>query len=206
MNIKKRITAEENAAAEEKVIELPELELLEAELNKARYGKRYRQVFRSTIYILRVVAAITVLIATIWLPVLQVYGTSMTPTLESGDIVVSVKAGEFKAGDIIAFYYNNKVLIKRVIGLPGDWIDIDEDGIVTLNGEVLDEPYINEHALGDCNIALPFQVPEGRIFVMGDHRSVSVDSRNKAIGCISEENIVGKLVFRVWPLKQFGTL
>lgn len=171
MNIKKRITAEENAAAEEKVIELPELELLEAELNKARYGKRYRQVFRSTIYILLVVSAITVLIATIWLPVLQVYGTSMTPTLESGDIVVSVKAGEFKSGDIIAFYYNNKVLIKRVIGLPGDWIDIDEDGIVTLNGEVLDEPYINEHALGDCNIALPFQVPEGRIFVMGDHEA-----------------------------------
>lgn len=200
------MSTEEIVEAERKAIELPELELLEAELNKARYGKRYRKVFRSTIYILLIVAAITVLIATIWLPVLQVYGTSMTPTLEGGDIVVSIKAGDFEPGDIIAFYYNNKVLIKRVIGLPGDWIDIDEDGIVTLNGQTLDEPYVSEHALGDCNIALPFQVPEGKIFVLGDHRSVSVDSRNKAVGCISEENIVGKLVFRIWPLKQFGVL
>lgn len=206
MKKNKKRSIEETAEAERKAIELPELEILEAELSKAKYGKRYRMVFRSTIYILLVVAAITVLIATIWLPVLQVYGTSMTPTLDGGDIVVSIKAGEFKTGDIIAFYYNNKVLIKRVIGLPGDWIDIDEDGMVTLNGETLDEPYITEHALGDCNIALPFQVPEARLFVMGDHRSVSVDSRNKAIGCISEENIVGKLVFRVWPLKQLGAL
>lgn len=191
---------------QKKEIVLPELELIEAELAREKYGRKYRKVFRSTIYVLLIVAAITVLIATIWLPVLQVYGSSMTPTLEGGDIVISLKVGNFKTGDIIAFYYNNKVLIKRVIGISGDWIDIDEDGVVTLNGEELDEPYISEHALGDCNISLPFQVPEGKIFVMGDHRSVSVDSRNKAIGCISDENIVGKLTFRVWPLKQFGTL
>lgn len=190
----------------EKPVELPELELIETELRKAKYGKRYRSVFRSTVYILLVVAAVTVLVATIWLPVLQVYGTSMTPTLDDGDIVLSISEGSFKEGDIIAFYYNNKVLIKRVIGLSGDWVDIDEDGVVSVNGEILEEPYISEHALGDCNISLPFQVPEGKIFVLGDHRSVSVDSRNKSIGCISEENIVGKLVFRAWPLEQLGAL
>lgn len=191
---------------DKKPVELPELELIETELRKAKYGKRYRSVFRSTVYILLVVAAVTVLVATIWLPVLQVYGTSMTPTLDDGDIVLSISEGSFKEGDIIAFYYNNKVLIKRVIGLSGDWVDIDEDGVVSVNGEVLEEPYISEHALGDCNISLPFQVPEGKIFVLGDHRSVSVDSRNKSIGCISEENIVGKLVFRAWPLEQLGAL
>lgn len=191
---------------DKKPVELPELELIETELRKAKYGKRYRSVFRSTVYILLVVAAVTVLVATIWLPVLQVYGTSMTPTLDDGDIVLSISEGSFEEGDIIAFYYNNKVLIKRVIGLSGDWVDIDEDGVVSVNGEVLEEPYISEHALGDCNISLPFQVPEGKIFVLGDHRSVSVDSRNKSIGCISEENIVGKLVFRAWPLEQLGAL
>ena len=190
-----------------KLSSLPELKNFSRQnVNKARYGKRYRQVFRSTIYILLVVAAITVLIATIWLPVLQVYGTSMTPTLESGDIVVSVKAGEFRSGDIIAFYYNNKVLIKRVIGLPGDWIDIDEDGIVTSERRGTGRAIHKRARPRRLQHSSPVPGTGGQDIRHGRPRSVSVDSRNKAIGCISEENIVGKLVFRVWPLKQFGAL
>lgn len=128
----------------------------------------------------------------------------MTPSLGEGDIVLSVKGGSFKTGDVVAFYYNNKILVKRVIARSGDWVDIDDDGNVTVNGIMLDEPYVSEKALGECDIKLPYQVPESRVFVMGDHRSTSVDSRNSAIGCVSEEQIVGKIVFRVWPLKSFG--
>lgn len=184
----------------------PSLAQLEAELQRAQYRSRYSRVLRSTVCTLVVVAAIAVLVATLWMPVLQIYGSSMTPSLQDGEIVLSVKDVSPEPGEVIAFYYNNKVLVKRVVGMPGDWIDIDEDGTVFINSTPLDEPYLDEKALGDCNISLPYQVPEGKVFVLGDHRSVSVDSRNKAVGCISEDQIVGKIVFRVWPLSQLGAV
>lgn len=187
-----------------KTQEFPDIPLLESELKRVQYRKRYRTVLKSTVYTLITVAAIAVLVATLWMPVLQIYGNSMTPTLSNGNIVVSLKSDSFGNGDVIAFYYNNKILIKRVIAGPGDWVDIKEDGTVYVNNEKLDEPYLTEKALGDCNIELPYQVPESRLFVMGDHRSVSVDSRNTAVGCVAEEQIVGKIVFRVWPLNEFG--
>ena len=184
----------------------PDIPLLEAELKRERYRRQYGKVLRSTVYTLITVAAIAILVATLWLPVLQIYGSSMTPTLEDGQIVVSVKSADLKRGDIVAFYYNNKVLVKRVIAEAGDWVNIAEDGTVSVNDEKLDEPYITDKAFGDTNIELPYQVPEAKIFVMGDHRSVSVDSRNTMVGCIAQEQIIGKLVFRLWPLSEFGTL
>lgn len=187
-------------------ITLPTPEQLEEEIARTKYRKRYRRVLRSTIYTLITVAAIAVLVATIFLPVLQVYGSSMTPTLADGDIVLTLKTSDFETGDVIAFYYNNKILIKRVIASAGDWVDITPEGDVYVNGELLDEPYLDEKAFGDCDIELPYQVPESRVFVIGDHRSISVDSRNTAVGCVSEEQIVGKLIFRVWPMETFGEI
>ena len=159
---------------------------------------------RSTIYVLITVAAIAVLVAVLLLPVLQIFGTSMTPTLAEGNFVVSVKGSELKTGDVCAFYYNNKILVKRVIANAGDWVDIDEDGTVYINNQKIDEPYVSEPSIGECDIQLPYQVPESRVFVMGDHRSVSIDSRNSSIGCVAEEQLVGKIVFCVWPLNNFG--
>lgn len=189
-----------------KKIQMPSAEQLEAELKRVRYKSRYRSVLRSTIYTLITVAAVAILVATLWLPVLQIYGSSMTPALQEGEIILSVKNSEFETGDIVAFYYNNKILIKRIICGPGDWIDIDEDGTVYVNEVRLDEPYLAEKALGECDISLPYQVPEGRWFVMGDHRSTSVDSRSTAVGCVSEEQIVGKIIFRVWPFTRLGAV
>lgn len=183
---------------------LPTSEQWEAELNRERYRNRYGRVLRSTVYSLITVAAAAILVATLWMPVLRIYSDSMTPTLVEGDIVVSVKTGDLEPGDVIAFYYNNKILVKRVIAGPGDWVDMDEDGTVYVNGEPLEEPYLQEKAFGECDIQLPYQVPESRIFVMGDHRSVSIDSRSTTIGCIAQEHIVGKLIFRVWPFADFG--
>lgn len=185
---------------------LPSAQQLEEELNRVRYRKRYRRVLRSTVYTLITVAAIAVLVATLLLPVLQIYGSSMTPTLADGDIVLTLKTSEFETGDVVAFYYNNKILVKRVIAHAGDWVDITEEGDVYVNQKLIDEPYLEEKALGDCNIELPYQVPESRIFVMGDHRSISVDSRNTAVGCVAEEQVVGILVYRVWPLEFFGKI
>ena len=187
-----------------KQIQLPTTEQLEQELHRVRYRSRYRAVLRSTVYTLITVAAIAVLVATLWLPVLQTYGSSMTPTLNDGEIIISMKTSQFEPGDIVAFYYNNKILVNRVICSAGDWINIDQDDNVYVNGKLLDEPYLVEKALGDCNIELPYQVPDGKIFVMGDHRSTSVDSRNTAVGCVAQEQIVGRIVFRVWPFTQFG--
>ena len=184
----------------------PTVEQLEKELDREQYRKRYSRTLRSTIYTLITVAAAAVLVATLFLPVLRIYGISMTPTLTDGDIVVSLKEGEFERGDIIAFWFNNKILVKRVIARAGEWVDIDGDGNVSINGELLNEPYLTEKALGECDIELPYQVPDGRIFVMGDHRSTSSDSRNTAVGCVAAEQIVGRLVFRVWPMSGFGTL
>lgn len=182
------------------------LEQLKAELKNERYKRRYRRMLRSTVAALVVVAAVAVLVATIWMPVLQIYGTSMAPTFQEGDIVVSVKGSEFKTGDLIAFYLGKKVLVKRCIATPGQWVDIDEDGNVYVDDKLLDEPYLTEKSFGECDIKLPYQVPESRYFCMGDHRSTSVDSRNTNVGCVSEEQIVGKIVFRVWPFEGFGTI
>ena len=186
--------------------ELPSLEQLTAELEREKYKRRYKRVLRSTVYSLIVVAAVAVLVATIWMPVLQIYGASMTPTLDEGDIVISIKGADFAPGDLVAFYMGNKILVKRCIAGPGQWMDIDADGNVYVDGKLLDEPYLTEKALGDCDIALPYQVPDNRYFCMGDHRSTSVDSRSTTVGCVSDEQIVGKIVFRVWPLPGFGTL
>jgi len=185
---------------------LPPLEELEEELRRERYKRRYRSVFSSTVSTLVVVAAVAVLVATLWLPVLQIYGSSMTPTLENGEIIFTVKTAEPEPGDVIAFYYNNKILVKRVIGTAGDWIDITEDGTVYRNGGRLEEPYLEERALGECSIDLPYQVPDGKWFVMGDHRATSVDSRSTAVGCVAQEQIVGKILFRVWPLNRLGAV
>lgn len=149
-------------------------------------------------------AALSVLVATLLLPVLQIYGTSMTPTLTEGDIVLSVKSNNFKRGDIIAFYYNNKILVKRVIAGPSEWVNMDEDGRVYVNDNLLEEKYIDEFYYGECDIEFPYQVPGDSYFVMGDHRETSLDSRNSLIGPISNENIVGKIIFTIWPLKHFG--
>lgn len=184
--------------------ERPSYEQLEAELNRIRYKRRYRSVLRSTLYTLITVAAVAVLVATLWLPVLQIYGSSMAPTLKDGEIVFSVKTADMEPGNIVAFYYNNKILVKRVIAGPGDWVNISPDGTVYVNGEMLEEPYLEEKAFGDADIELPYQVPDGRIFVMGDHRATSVDSRHIAVGCVAEEQIVGKIVFRVWPVDRLG--
>lgn len=184
--------------------EVPSVLQLEEELKRVRYRNRYSKVLRSTIYSLVVVAALAVLVATLWMPVLQIYGSSMSPSLQDGEIVLSTKDPSLESGDIIAFYYNNKVLVKRVIGVSGDWIGMEPDGSVILNGEILEEPYLSEREYGQVTIEFPYQVPEDKFFVLGDHRSVSVDSRNEAVGCVAEDQIVGKVLFRVWPLKDFG--
>ena len=186
--------------------DIPQIAQLEAELNRELHKIKYKQVLRSTIFTLVVVAALAVLVATLWMPVLQVYGRSMEPTLSEGDIVVSLKNKEFSSGDVIAFYYNNKILVKRVICGPGQWVDLDENGTVFVDKEPLYEPYLTDRALGTCDLELPYQVPDERYFVMGDHRSTSLDSRSSVVGCVAEEQIVGKLVFRIWPFDHFGWL
>jgi len=180
------------------------VEELQEELNRENRKIRYSNTMRNTIAVLIVVAAIAILVATLWMPVLRIYGTSMTPTLTEGDLVLSFKSSEMKTGDIIAFYYENKLLVKRYIAGPGDWVDITQDGTVYVNGAIINEPYIKEKAYGDVTIEFPYQVPEGRYFVLGDHRATSADSRLAIIGCVSEEQIVGKIVYRVLPLKSFG--
>lgn len=188
------------------VTELPSIEQLRTELHREQHNRRYGQILRSTVYTLIVVAAAAVLVAVLFLPVLQIYGNSMNPTLTEGDVVVSVKGTEFEQGDLVCFYYGNKLLVKRYIAGPGQWVNIDEDGNVYVDGQLLGEPYLTEKALGECDLELPYQIPEGRIFVMGDHRSTSVDSRSSAVGCVADEQIVGKIIFRVWPLAGFGTV
>lgn len=187
-------------------IPIPSLEALEREIKRVNYKKKYRHTIRTTIYILITVAAAGVLIATLLLPVLKIYGSSMSPTLKEGTIVAALKTTKIKNGDAIAFYYNNKILTKRVIAGPGGWVNITDDGTVFVDDKELKEPYITEKALGDCNIELPYQVPEGRFFVMGDHRSASIDSRNTAVGCVAEEFIVGRLIFTIWPFDEIGVI
>ena len=183
-------------------VERPSVEQLENEISRIKYIKRYRAVLKSTLYTLITVAAVAVLVATLWLPILKIYGSSMAPTLQNGEIVMSVKSTNMEVGDIVAFYYNNKILVKRYIAGPGDWVEIDKQGTVYVNGQAMNEPYVETKALGDTDIEFPYQVPDGKIFVMGDKRADSVDSRNSAVGCVSEEQIVGIIVMRIWPLKD----
>lgn len=173
---------------------------------KARYRKRFMETIRSTIFMLIVVAAFAVLVAVLFLPILRIYGKSMRGTLDRGDVVVSVKSSHFETGDIVAFYYNNNILVKRVIAEAGDWVDMKDDGTIYVNQTKLKEPYLKHKAYGQTNIKFPYQVPEDRIFVMGDNREVSIDSRNTSIGTVSDEQIVGKLVFKIWPLSEIGVI
>lgn len=182
------------------------LRRVDAERKRLTERRRFWRVLRGTVSTLIVVAAIAVLLATLLLPVLQVSGDSMNPTLQDKDVIVLVKSGSLKTGDLCGFYWQNKLLLKRVIGLPGDIISLDENGVVTVNGTVLDEPYVDELALGECDIKFPYQVPENRYFVLGDHRATSIDSRSSVIGCVEKNQIVGKVFIRVWPLSSFSLI
>ena len=183
--------------------DVPQVDALKKELKRERYRRRFRRLLRSTVNALVVVAAVAALVATLVLPVLQIAGTSMEPSLKDGEIVLLVKTDKLKTGDLCAFYYSNKVLIKRVIATPGDYIWIESDGTVFLNGQALDEPYVNEKALGECDVEFPYQVPENSFFVMGDHRETSIDSRSSVIGCVADDQLIGKIFCKIWPLEQF---
>jgi len=184
--------------------DLPAVNDLQKELKRERYKRRFRKLLRSTVNALIVVAAVAALIATLVLPVLQIAGTSMEPNLNDGDIVLLVKKKDLKTGDLCAFYYSNKILIKRVIATPGDYIWIEPDGTVFLNGQPLDEPYITQKALGECDVEFPYQVPENCYFVMGDQRETSIDSRSGVIGCVPEDQLIGKIFCKFWPLSEFA--
>lgn len=186
--------------------DMPELEQVRRELKREQYKIRYRAILWNTIHTLILVAAVAVFAANVWIPVFRIRGNSMAPTLNEQEIVVAVKKSSFAQGDLVAFYIGNKLLIKRNIAGPGQVVDIDQDGMVYVDGERLEEDYITEPAFGDCNIEFPYQVPENRYFMMGDHRKTSVDSRNTAVGCVSEEQIVGKILYRIWPFQKMGFL
>ncbi len=184
----------------------PQLDILKKELKREIYKRRFRRLLRSTLYALVVVAAVAALVATLILPVLQIAGTSMAPTLNDGDIVVLAKTDRLKPGELCAFYYSNKILIKRVIAAPGDVIWLESDGTVFLNGVMLDEPYLAQKALGECDVDFPYQVPENAFFVMGDQRETSIDSRSSIIGCVATDHLIGKILFKLWPLKELEWL
>lgn len=191
---------------ERRTIDLPPTDEIKEAYEKVSYRNRLIRSVVSTTNILIVVAAMTVLVAVLLLPVLRIYGQSMNNTLVSGELVVSVKGASFKTGDIVAFYYNNNILVKRVIANSGDWVDIDLDGNVYVNQKKIEEPYLKEKAFGEPTIDFPYQVPDERVFVLGDNRSVSIDSRHTSIGCVTSEQIVGKIVFRIWPLNKLGPI
>ena len=182
---------------------LPTMDQIQSARKRYRWQKAYMKALRGTISVLTYMAAVAALIATLALPVLQIEGTSMEPTLTNGDIVLLTKTTAFGRGDICGFAWNNKILIKRVIGIPGDWIEIDTDGTVYRNGEKLDEPYAQQIAFGECDLEFPFQVPQEQYFVLGDMRESSIDSRNTLVGCVAHEQIIGRIFCRIWPLKDF---
>lgn len=185
---------------------MPTPDQLQAELKKDDYKRKYNSLLKNTIFTLIIVAAIAVLVAMLLLPVLQISGSSMADVLQDSDIVLTVSHASCATGDIIAFYYNNHILVKRVIAAPGQWVDIDDDGYVYVDGTKLYEPYVKERSMGDCNITLPYQVPSGRYFVMGDNRATSIDSRNTVVGCVSDEMIIGKIIARIWPISRLGAI
>lgn len=187
-----------------KNVSVPSLTEIQSERKRIRRGTYYRQALRGTISVLLVVAAVAVLITTLFLPILQISGDSMSPTLEHDEIVVLLKTKKFERGDLIGFYYQGKILLKRVIALPEDEVAIDADGNVYVNGELLEEPYVTDKGLGDCDLEFPYKVPGTSYFVLGDRRSNSVDSRNSVVGAISRDDIIGKVFIRVWPLPEFG--
>jgi len=184
-------------------VEVPSLEEISSERKRIRRGEYYRKAMKGTVSVLIVVAAIAVLIATLFLPILQISGDSMSPTYQNGEIVVLFKSSNFDRGDVIGFYYQGKILLKRVIALPGDTVVIDGDGNVYVNEELLEEEYVSEKSLGDCDLEFPYVVPEQSYFVMGDRRSNSVDSRNTAVGCVPKEQVIGRVFLRIWPLNNF---
>ena len=186
-----------------KKLQVPSIEVLQMELEREKYKMRFRRILRSTVNALIVVAAIAAIVATLILPVLEIAGTSMEPSLNDGDIVLLMKTEKLESGDLCAFYFSNKILIKRVIGVPGDYLWIDKEGTVFLNNEELQEPYVSEKALGECDIEFPYQVTENNYFLMGDHRETSIDSRSSVIGGIAEDQIIGKIICKIWPLSEF---
>ena len=199
MNIMKN-----KVSVKQKELILPTTSQLESELKRELYKSRYKKLLKNTIYALIIVVALSVLAATLVFPVLQIYGDSMKPTLVEDDIVVSIKKTNFESGDIIAFYYNNKILVKRVIATSSEWVRVDEEGNVHVNDKLISEPYVYKKNLGESDIKNPYQVPEGEYFVLGDERESSIDSRNSTIGTIAKEDIIGEVIFKVWPIKEFG--
>jgi signal peptidase I len=182
----------------------PSIEQLEKEIGRIETKRELKKAIFSTIRSLIIIAAAAVLVANLLIAVLLVNRTSMTPTLSEGEVVVALRWIGVNPGDIVAFHYNNKILLKRVIAKEGDWVNIDEDGTVYVNNEIIDEPYVTEKSLGECDITLPYQVPVGTIFVMGDHRAASADSRLNEIGPVSTELVVGKVFLRLWPLNRIA--
>lgn len=189
-----------------KPIELPSIEELEAEISRKKYKQNQHHLLRNALYVLITVAAVTALVAILFVPVLKTFGNSMTPTLEDGEIVAVVKTDEAKVGEMIAFYYNNKIFIKRVIALGGSVVDMDEDGNVFVDGAPLEEPYLTEKSAGSGDVEFPYEVPNGMYFVLGDNRVTSADSRNSILGCVDPDDMLGRVLFRVWPLDRFGAV